>query len=33
MLDYRNSNTSGHILTVEDPIEFMHARKQSLVTA
>lgn len=31
MLDYRNSNTPGHILTVEDPIEFMHSHKQSLV--
>jgi Tfp pilus assembly ATPase PilU len=22
MIDYRNQNTSGHILTVEDPIEY-----------
>jgi hypothetical protein len=31
MLDYRNSNRSGHILTVEDPVEFLHPHKQSLV--
>jgi len=32
MVDYRNTNQSGHILTVEDPIEFVHQHKQSLVT-
>lgn len=32
MLDYRNENTAGHILTVEDPIEYLHAHKKSLVT-
>jgi len=32
MLDYRNEHTSGHILTVEDPIEYLHAHKKSLVT-
>ncbi len=31
MLDYRNSNQCGHILTVEDPIEFVHSHKKSLV--
>ena len=31
MLDYRNSTVPGHILTVEDPIEFVHHHKQSLV--
>lgn len=31
MLDYRNSNKSGHILTIEDPIEFMHSHKKSIV--
>jgi twitching motility protein PilU len=31
MIDYRNSNTSGHILTVEDPIEFLHKHKKSIV--
>ena len=31
MIDYRNSNTSGHILTIEDPIEYLHRHKKSLV--
>lgn len=31
MIDYRNRNTSGHILTIEDPIEYMHQHRQSLV--
>jgi twitching motility protein PilU len=31
MLDHRNSTASGHILTVEDPIEFVHGHKKSLV--
>ena len=31
MLAHRNSNTSGHILTVEDPIEFLHKHKKSIV--
>lgn len=31
MLDYRNETTTGHILTVEDPIEFVHAHKQCIV--
>ena len=32
LIDHRNTNEAGHILTVEDPIEFMHAHKQSIVT-
>lgn len=32
MVDYRNSNQAGHIITIEDPIEFMHNHKKSLVT-
>lgn len=32
MLDYRNERAAGHILTVEDPIEYLHAHKKSLVT-
>ncbi len=32
MIDYRNSRRTGHILTVEDPIEFMHPNKKSLVS-
>ena len=31
MNDYRNSNATGHILTVEDPIEFIHRHKKSVV--
>ena len=31
MIDYRNSRRSGHILTIEDPIEFIHSNKKSLV--
>jgi twitching motility protein PilU len=31
MLDHRNSTTTGHILTVEDPIEFVHHYKQSVI--
>ncbi len=32
MIDHRNSNSLGHIITVEDPIEFMHPHKLSIVT-
>lgn len=32
MLNYRNENEKGHILTVEDPIEFVHVSKNSLVS-
>ena len=31
MIDYRNMTTSGHILTIEDPIEFLHRHKKSIV--
>jgi len=31
MIDHRNANKSGHILTLEDPIEFLHPHKKSLV--
>jgi twitching motility protein PilU len=31
MIDYRNQNHRGHILTIEDPIEFMHEHKKSIV--
>lgn len=31
MIDYYNKNDAGHILTVEDPIEFVHESKKSLV--
>lgn len=32
MIDYRNTNSSGHIITVEDPIEFVHPHKKSVIT-
>ena len=31
MIDYRNHNRSGHILTLEDPIEYLFEHKQSIV--
>jgi twitching motility protein PilU len=31
MIDYRNSTKSGHILTIEDPIEYLFEHKQSIV--
>ncbi len=31
MVDHRNINRSGHILTVEDPIEFLFKHKKSIV--
>lgn len=31
MIDYRNETSSGHILTLEDPIEFMHDHKKCVV--
>ena len=31
MIDHRNTNRSGHILTVEDPIEYLFEHKKSLV--
>lgn len=31
MIDHRNTNAGGHILTLEDPIEFMHEHKKSII--
>ena len=31
MIDHRNVNAGGHILTLEDPIEFVHSHKKSIV--
>ncbi|MFZ1906479.1 MAG: PilT/PilU family type 4a pilus ATPase [Steroidobacteraceae bacterium] len=31
MLNYRNENSSDHIVTIEDPIEFLHTNKRSIV--
>ncbi len=32
MIDYRNTNEQGHIITVEDPIEYYHEHKKCVVT-
>ena len=32
MVGYRNQNASGHILTIEDPIEFVHHHGHSMIT-
>ena len=32
MIDYRNTNQAGHIITIEDPVEFVHEHKKSIVT-
>lgn len=31
MLEYRNQNMTGHILTIEDPLEFLFVNKKSIV--
>jgi twitching motility protein PilU len=31
MVNHRNEKTSSHIITIEDPIEFLHTNKQSIV--
>ncbi|MFB2539429.1 MULTISPECIES: PilT/PilU family type 4a pilus ATPase [unclassified Acinetobacter] len=32
MIDYRNENSAGHIITVEDPVEYVHRHKKSMIT-
>ncbi len=32
MIGYRNANTEGHILSIEDPIEYVHHHKKSIIT-
>ena len=32
MIDYRNRTSAGHIITVEDPVEYVHASRKSLLT-
>jgi twitching motility protein PilU len=32
MIEHRNETLPGHIVTIEDPIEFIHAHKRSIVT-
>ncbi len=32
MVDYRNANSSGHIITIEDPIEYLHHHKGCIIS-
>jgi twitching motility protein PilU len=32
MLGYRNENTYGHIITIEDPVEYVHPHKNCMIT-
>ena len=32
MIDHRNENSAGHIITVEDPVEYVHQHKKSMIT-
>ena len=32
LIDHRNANAAGHIVTIEDPIEYVHPHKKSLVS-
>ncbi|MFV8819461.1 PilT/PilU family type 4a pilus ATPase [Haliea sp. E17] len=31
LIDYRNSNSYGHIVTIEDPVEYVHNHKKSII--
>ena len=31
MIDYRNTNTYGHIITIEDPVEYVHPHKNCII--
>ncbi|KZY31656.1 type IV pili twitching motility protein PilT [Oleiphilus sp. HI0081] len=31
LIDHRNSNAGGHIITIEDPVEFVHKHKKSVI--
>ncbi len=31
LIDHRNSNSSGHIVTIEDPVEYVHRHKRCIV--
>jgi twitching motility protein PilU len=31
LIDYRNSNSGGHIITIEDPVEYVHKHKKSII--
>ena len=32
LIDHRNSNSGGHIITIEDPIEYLHSHKKSIIS-
>jgi twitching motility protein PilU len=32
MIDYRNAHEQGHIITIEDPVEYFHEHKKSVIT-
>jgi len=32
LIDFRNANSAGHIITIEDPIEYVHNHKKSIIT-
>ncbi|WP_180134695.1 PilT/PilU family type 4a pilus ATPase [Acinetobacter sp. YH12070] len=32
LIDYRNENSAGHIITVEDPVEYVHKHKKLMIT-
>ncbi|WP_284618468.1 PilT/PilU family type 4a pilus ATPase [Aquabacterium humicola] len=32
MVDWRNEHSHGHIITIEDPVEFVHAHKNCIIT-
>jgi len=32
MIDHRNRNQAGHIITIEDPVEFVHQHRKSVIT-
>lgn len=31
LIDHRNTNSDGHIITIEDPVEFVHPHKKSII--
>ncbi len=31
LIDHRNSTSAGHIITIEDPVEFVHRHKKSII--
>jgi twitching motility protein PilU len=32
LIDHRNANSTGHIVTIEDPVEFVHKHKKSVIS-